>query len=703
MHWLATPIGWPVATFSLLAAVGVVAASGWIPGTSEPSTVDLIYYLNPQSLLHRTNLATVRDYLFVISMLAAVAVMLWWVMRTASARFARKWLEDVREDRPTHLGRRHALVAFGLLITSGGAILGWPYRLAQHWVAQLAKGKAPSPAHFSAENEAIAALRAAVVGLPQPDQRMTGLRLLIEDCPAAALPILTEAVSRERDGEVRSVELRLIGLHRRSDTVDLLRKFLSHGNADTRAAAADAIGLVHAPAYDAGLAEPVFLSWPAVMSGNTQIDIGPLALLRANPVSQSPVSLLGPTPLDGSVRSALETMMLTGATLAEREAAARSLLAWPPDNYQLRVAEWGVWINNGGQLKLVQSVLDEIPPFVHRTGNPLSEFAGRVNQIMFVTKPILHFTVDRPLAVDVNVLISGGRPWFAYPLPDDFAVRVENVRMLALGPLPTTLPTNPPLAVLDNPALAKLTDLRQGYPWMVPHHISDGPTGGAYFGINELIGLGVRWQSIIASPTQLPWMTPPEVGTDPHFAWWRRLRDVPSAWLSSRGESERFLYYDGPTLSPAPADVTLSGNVLRIACNNEEIKEFGNWRTPDKHNQKPQGVLLIHHRNALLSGQAITMPPVWDLDHPNADFTLADDDLHENQVIDELRKMLTTAGLTAAEAEGLVASWTPQFFQTDGTRVLFIMSKEDYDALCPIQIRPTPTEMVRVGIVLTEL
>ena len=65
--------------------------------------------------------------------------------------------------------------------------------------------------------------------------------------------------------------------------------------------------------------------------------------------------------------------------------------------------------------------------------------------------------------------------------------------------------------------------------------------------------------------------------------------------------------------------------------------------------------------------------------------------------------MLNTAGLTAAEAEGLVAAWTPQFFQTDGTRVLFIMSKEDYDALCPILVRPTLTELVRVGIVLTEL
>jgi hypothetical protein len=62
------------------------------------------------------------------------------------------------------------------------------------------------------------------------------------------------------------------------------------------------------------------------------------------------------------------------------------LLSWPPENYKLRVAEWGVWINDGGKLKLMQSVLDEIPPFVHRTGNPIGDFKDRINQIWMVTK-----------------------------------------------------------------------------------------------------------------------------------------------------------------------------------------------------------------------------------------------------------------------------------------------------------------------------
>lgn len=82
--------------------------------------------------------------------------------------------------------------------------------------------------------------------------------------------------------------------------------------------------------------------------------------------------------------------------------------------------------------------------------------------------------------------------------------------------------------------------------------------------------------------------------------------------------------------------------------------------------------------------------------------SLPADDLHDAAVIDALRKMICAAGLTADEAEGLVAAWTPQFFGTDGTRTLLIMDRQDYDTLCPMQIRPTPTPWARVGIVLKE-
>jgi hypothetical protein len=64
--------------------------------------------------------------------------------------------------------------------------------------------------------------------------------------------------------------------------------------------------------------------------------------------------------------------------------------------------------------------------------------------------------------------------------------------------------------------------------------------------------------------------------------------------------------------------------------------------------------------------------------------------------------MLLAYGLSGPEAEGLIAAWTPQFFQTEGRRFILRMAPEDYARQCPMQVRPTPTEVVRLGLILTE-
>lgn len=38
-----------------------------------------------------------------------------------------------------------------------------------------------------------------------------------------------------------------------------------------------------------------------------------------------------------------------------------------------------------------------------------------------------------------------------------------------------------------------------------------------------------------------------------------------------------------------------------------------------------------------------------------------------------------------------------------GKRLLAVLSAKDYDAMCPLQIRPKPTALVRLGVLLTEL
>jgi len=425
---------------------------------------------------------------------------------------------------------------------------------------------------------------------------------------------------------------------------------------------------------------------------------GGLSQVRSLPDDREPIVIEVPQDL----RVKLETMMLSGESAGERAAAARALLTWPPADYRLRVAEWGVWLNDEGDLKLTRAVLDEIPDFVHRTGNRLASFDDRLHKIVIVTKPIVQITVDRPLAVDFDVLISRGRPWFAYPRPDDFTLTAAPVTRRSEGQRLEPLP----LEKYDRVDEGELTSVFEGYPWLRPHHRMSGPIGvGGPSGsaTNAAISVGLRWQSLIVSPQLQKWMHLPDV-TEPNHEWWKRLRQVPSAYVSSQGETERFVYYDGPTLLNSPVGAVLSDDELSLtdrgAVPDYDLRDFalrpGDGRVVSDASQarramfvevsggRPQarllGIIRGDRRFALSS-----LPP-----------------LEGDEAIEAFRSMLSETGLTGDEIGGLLDSWRQHFFRTDGRRLLLVMSPDDYGAMCPLVVRPKPTELVRVGIVLIE-
>ena len=80
-----------------------------------------------------------------------------------------------------------------------------------------------------------------------------------------------------------------------------------------------------------------------------------------------------------------------------------------------------------------------------------------------------------------------------------------------------------------------------------------------------------------------------------------------------------------------------------------------------------------------------------------ANLPIATDD-----VIPSFKKLLTDYGLTPEEALGLINAWQTQFFQTNGRRLLLRLKASDYDALCPLSMKPPPTALVRLGFILTE-
>jgi hypothetical protein len=596
-------------------------------------------------------------------------------------------------------------------------------RAARNWLAPLVNGdgiiattssrlgQLPScPGGFSKE-EQIAILEMAIRDF-SPKERLAALKLLVELYPDASRPILLRSLRTECDPGTRAAELHLISLFRKAEDVDQILDFLDHEDSQVRAAACDALGVIHKPSYPIPLADS-WMSPGCYLVSDPPIGLVPLIRMIEDSSQQTSSRgarvALNPTSLPGGVvvmpfgvRETLERLMLSAATSAEREAAARALLEWPPAEYRLRVAEWGVWIN-GADGNLLPFVLDEIPSFVHQTGNPARSFKDRVNPILIITKPIIHITADEPLAVDIGAKIAWGRPWFAYPLPDDFCVDVSTLYLDYLERAERRsgkLDFAPWLEEFDRPDLAGVPLVGEGFPWLAPLHRNSGDISGGMGAYNEIIAIGVRWRSLIVSPRRQGWMSPRRVGDEPRFAWWSRLREVPSSWVASRGESERFLYYDGPTLAKSPITATWSEPILALEITDAIFPKALGDPAPRGPYIDTGGLPVGMFLRVDESGVA-----AYRIDGPARKLALNLSELTPSRDKDagkELEAMLIEHSLTAAEAAGLHDRWKEQFFQRPGNRLIAFLTADEYNAICPLHVRPTPTQLVRVGIVLTE-
>jgi hypothetical protein len=702
--WLLGPTGWRPVIAMLIAAALMAVATRWPRGNPGYLLVDVLYYFRDLHIEPR--LLSYTDWAYVGGLLLIFVTIIYYIARAIARLIAKRTFQHLPE-RPTDARRRAALVVIAGVVAGGAVMLGWPYRLARLWVRQILTGSGPfwsfaQPPMLLDKSQQLLVLRTGLLELPTPRERLGAMKLLIEGHPQDALPMLERAALLENDGSLCAAQLRMIGLFQDVSSVDTVLALRNSFDPRVRAAAIDAIGLIHSPAFS--------------FEGISGTDTDPTVAIdrfffRLGNSADEPRNRAIPQQLPARVRSLVEQTLLHGATSEEREAAARALLRWQ-SGYKLRCAEWGVFVDDGtGQLTLLQSVIDEIPPFVHRTGDTLAELAQRVDQpnpIMWTTKPILHFTVDRPMVVDVRVLITDGRPLFAFPKPDDFAISAlkfdygnpfaSQRQRQAIG--------RAPLKPFDQPEMPKLTDAREGYPWLLPHHLRCGSAFSSSHAQDAVLSVGLHWQSLIVSPTRLEWMDLPPVPADPKYQWWDRLRQVPCAYVSSRGESDRFLYYDGPTRAKPPVVVQSNGTSLRFSYNDNSASDPGLDR-PFEQNRTTiglgprHGMFIRVSAGGAAAGSVIELPDRMPAGEPFS--RVADSSAMAGESLAAaLLKLLTDAGLSDAEASGLIDCWRPQFFHTPGERFLLVMTPADYDYLCPIRIDPPPTELVRVGLVLTE-
>ena len=378
----------------------------------------------------------------------------------------------------------------------------------------------------------------------------------------------------------------------------------------------------------------------------------------------------------------------------ERKAAARALVEWTDKDYELRIGEWGVWLaDNSSQFQLVDSVIAEIPDFATRTQNLVDDLQRkRMNRIMIVDKPVVHFTANQLMTVDLTVYIDLGQIWFAYPPPSDFHLQIssyakskeEKLSSLRLKPFTKLVKQR------SKKFPTEFSEGRTGYDWMSPAVPTFGSTGGRLDSANSVRGVGLTWENLILSPTmQKSWMKLPVVPAKQR--WWSNLRKVKSDWVSvAGGKTEKFLYYDGPTVARSPFKVETDDQRLGIIRRSNR-KAFGFI--------DPSQAMLIHVKN----GKAISASWSFWKKELEIDATKIKW-VGSEETIDKFYQLVTSnAGLTPNEADGMYESWKKQFFETDGIRLLLRINQTEYDVLCPLSLRPLPTEISRVGLILHEL
>jgi hypothetical protein len=706
------PVGWPTVVLALLATVLILSVSPF-RGWARPNDAELkLAARTAPHFLHYDEWfeeLTVRDRVYVAGCLWFVIAMGVW-----GTRMVLRWLTlMVRRPGKALWGRawRKQVVVVGLLAISAGLILfAWPGRMAWHYAAkwnplppQLARTTGPIRELHEPQ-----VLRFGLMHMPA-NRRADFLRLIVEDHPKLAELLLTRAVKREDDPGLRCDELRVLGLLRKVELAGLIESFLGDPSAQVRAATIDALGILRAPAYPVRLYEEGLLP----LNGGEKIALEPLLRLSASNSQELDIS---PIDLPASVRDRIEQLMLTGTTSAEREAGARALVNWPPKGYQLRYAEWGVWLSDHGEMKLARRMLEANPPFVHQTHNAAAGYEKRLPGTVFISnKPVVHLTAEQPLAVDVGIMMHRGRPWSAYPRPDDFELETveQDVSGRLMGPPSPDMRFGVPVVggidTLERPGVS-LDDLWQGFPWLSSAHGSR-PIRFAVNTVPQIVGLGLRWQSLIVSPKQLPWMNMPAIPADPKYAWWDTVRSVHSSYLSNRDEAERFLFYDGPTLAKFPIDFLDRGDHLEVGPNLLETANtihptvedtfVGVRATKDRPYAFRSG-MFVEVKPGKTAGYRIDLPASID-----RQTKLELDPLKRREDVDVFKgfwDMLAEngAGLTTEESGALIQTWTKEFFFTPGRRLLLVMSAADYDAMCPLTIRPRPTEMARVGIVVWE-
>jgi hypothetical protein len=196
-------------------------------------------------------------------------------------------------------------------------------------------------------------------------------------------------------------------------------------------------------------------------------------------------------------------------------------------------------------------------------------------------------------------------------------------------------------------------------------------------------GGAVRWQGVEVLPRSDA--APPAAGEN-HYAY---ARETDSAMLrvrhaldEGRSEYEKFLFYRGVGSFDLPLAIrTAEGGRFTFTAGAHPVRHIYALEVSRDGSGRFAALDAVPARAS--AELAVTGEPL-----PAARFV--------EQIGARLEESLVAEGLYRKEARSMVKTWTDSYFQTEGTRLLYVVPEVLTNELLPLEIKPAPAELKRV-------
>ncbi|HSJ01097.1 MAG: hypothetical protein ACAI34_18905 [Verrucomicrobium sp.] len=232
-----------------------------------------------------------------------------------------------------------------------------------------------------------------------------------------------------------------------------------------------------------------------------------------------------------------------------------------------------------------------------------------------------------------------------------------------------------------------------------PQPVTFGAAAFAAAGQSVLSSPYTEWKVDLLPPSdatalaQIPAVPP---GQGQHYA---HAREVPDAWIARSNHStaglqaDKFIFYRGGAEFAIPV-VTEAVSDSKLFLRNHLPEAL-----PAAY------VLRVQDDKAYWMRLGALEPFATALDPTKVTLSAPDKPLIEAATAmgTAMLKDLTEAGLTAAEAAAMVATWQDSWFKEPGTRVLCLLPEKYVDQILPLQLTPAPNKVKRVFVARLEI